>query len=283
MEKLLKLLLKIRAKIEKIIGIFSWKNLKNILFEQSEDEETIPLKSLFQKEIEGRRIAEGSKNNKNFEAKILGKFSPRDFDNSLQIFEQTFSQNLSKKLQKIGNAGRGFRGESGEISKEKVWRESGEKFRQNHPPILEIWTKNFSPQVKNFSILPNKNLPPQDKNLTTLSNFLRGFQPDFFDENPLRNFNKISTLNNFFNDINFNPSGQNFDVENSTPTEVANSENTNLTSQISAQKSENFTSVFQNRAEENPKFYADDFREIVANIVGDFVDTSLRINGFKVQ
>lgn len=264
MEKLLKLLLKIRAKIEKIIGIFSWQNLKNVFEELPKDEIDATSKPLFQKEIEERESESVGKNNKNFEAKILGKFSPRDFDNSLQIFEQIFKKNSPQPPQKFENLNEDFRGEN------------GEKFSENFLSILKVLAQNFSSQNNNFFL-------SQDKKLTVQKKIFSEFQSDFFEENQFKIFNKISTLNNFFNDINFNPSGQNFDVENSTPTEVANSENTNLTSQISAQKSENFTSVFQNRAEENPKFYADDFREIVANIVGDFVDTSLRINGFKVQ
>ena len=257
MEKLLKLLFKMWSKIEKSVEIFSWKNLKNVFGELSEGEGDAPSEGLSKERIEERGIVADILNNEKFLAKISEKFSPRNIDTPSQNFEKISSKNQSRKLQKNEN------------SDVVLGGENGEKFLENNFTILEILTQNFSPKT-------NTNFLTQDK-------FFSEFQSVFFDENALQNFHKISTLNNFFNEINFSPSAQNFDVENSTTYEFAKVEKPNFEMQISQQKIENLQPVFQNSGDENPNFSAEDFREIVANIVGDFIDTSLRINGFKIQ
>ena len=264
MEKLLKLLFKMWSKIEKSVEIFSWKNLKNVFGELSEGEGDAPSEGLSKERIEERGIVADSLNNEKFLAKILEKFLPWNIDTPSQNFEKISSKNQSRKLPKNENSDGAF------------WGENGEKFLENNFTILEILTQNFSPKT-------NTNFPLQNKKLTTQNNFFEEFQSNFFRENSLQNFHKISTLNNFFNEINFSPSAQNFDVENSTTYEFAKVEKPNFEMQISPQKIENLQPVFQNSGDENPNFSAEDFREIVANIVGDFIDTSLRINGFKIQ
>ena len=264
MEKLLKLLFKIRAKIEKIIEIFSWQNLKNVFEGLPKDEIDATSKPLHQKEIEERESESVGKNNEVFEAKILGKFSPRYIDNSLQNFERIFKKNSPQPPQKFENLNEDFRGEN------------GEKFSENFLSILKVLEQNFSPQNNNFFL-------SQDKKLTVQKKIFSEFQSDFFEENQFKIFNKISTLNNFFNEINFTASAQDFDLRNPTSSKFVNTPNSDFAPQISTPRHEDFKSVSQNSGKESPNFYADDFREIIANLVGDFIDTSLRINGFKTH